>query len=139
MNFSAHIARWCAESNRPLNIVKDRQFQELMMAGRPSTSIPSPKTVSRDIKLAFERSRQRIDKIMKVCTNCVISSSHCHAQCCYRNILVKSTLERMPGHHRITVLLSHGRCTSTMKARSWSFCWISLRFLRYICFLLVHA
>jgi hypothetical protein len=63
---SVHIAKWVAESHRPLAIVKDRQFQELMMAGRPSTQIPSPMTVSRDIKVAFELSRARVDKILKV-------------------------------------------------------------------------
>ena len=68
-SFRAHIARWCAESNRPFAIVKDRQFHELMMAGRPSCFIPSPTTVGQDVKLAFERSRQRIDTILKVCSH----------------------------------------------------------------------
>ena len=36
------------------------------MAGRPSCKIPSPTTVGRDVKLAFERSCERIDKILKV-------------------------------------------------------------------------
>jgi hypothetical protein len=62
----AHIARWCAESNRPLNIVKDRQFEILMKTGRPGTSIPSPSTVTRDVKLVFERTRERINRILKV-------------------------------------------------------------------------
>ena len=30
------------------------------------THIPSPTTVSRDIKIVFEKSRERIDKILKV-------------------------------------------------------------------------
>ena len=42
----AHIARWCAKSNRSMNIVKDRQFEILMKTGWPGTSIPSPMTVS---------------------------------------------------------------------------------------------
>jgi hypothetical protein len=37
-----------------------------MKAGRPTTYIPSPSTVARDIKTLFEKSRQRIDKILKV-------------------------------------------------------------------------
>jgi hypothetical protein len=65
-NFRAHIARWCAENNRPHRIVKDRQFDILMKAGRPGTSLPSPMTVSHDIKAAFERCRERIDTILKV-------------------------------------------------------------------------
>lgn len=37
-----------------------------MKAGRPGTSLPSTMTVSRDIKAAFERCRERIDTILKV-------------------------------------------------------------------------
>jgi hypothetical protein len=62
----AHIARWCAESNRPMNVVKDRQFLHLMKAGRPGTSLPTPSTVARDVKASFEKCRERIDKILKV-------------------------------------------------------------------------
>ena len=61
----AHIARWCAESNRPMNLVKDRQFEYLMKAGRPGASIPSPMTVSRDIHASFKKCRDRIDTILK--------------------------------------------------------------------------
>jgi hypothetical protein len=115
--FSAHIARWCAESNRPLNIIKDRQFQELMTARRPSTSIPSPKTVFRDVKVAFEWSRQRIDKIMKVCITLFYSISS-HTQHYHRNIPVKSILGRTHGPQQITARSLHGQCISTMKAQS---------------------
>ncbi|KIL63556.1 hypothetical protein M378DRAFT_79508, partial [Amanita muscaria Koide BX008] len=52
-------------SNRPMNIVKDRQFRHLMKAGRPGTSLPTPMTVARDVKLCFETCRVRIDKILK--------------------------------------------------------------------------
>jgi hypothetical protein len=64
---SAQIARWCAESNQPLKIVKDRAFAVLMKAGRPGTTIPSPMTVSQDIDTAFERCCECIDQILKVC------------------------------------------------------------------------
>lgn len=63
----AHIARWCAENHCPLKIVKDREFAVLMKAAaRPSTNIPSPMTVSWDIKLAFDSSHEHIDRILKV-------------------------------------------------------------------------
>ena len=65
----AHIARWCAESNRPMNIVKDREFLHLMKAGRPGTSLPTPATVARDVKLSFKRCCERINKIIMVCFN----------------------------------------------------------------------
>ncbi|KAG6807412.1 hypothetical protein H0H92_007644 [Tricholoma furcatifolium] len=58
----ARIALWCAESNRPMKLVTDRQFTILMKAGRPGTSIPSPSTVSRDVKATFE---VRIDEIIR--------------------------------------------------------------------------
>jgi len=48
-----------------MNIVKDRHFEQLMKAGRPGTSLPSPMTVARDIKLSFDTCRSRIDKILK--------------------------------------------------------------------------
>ena len=62
----ARIVRWCAESNRPIKLVDDREFHSLMKAGRPGTSIPSQKTVSRDIHLAFEKCRLRVDQILQV-------------------------------------------------------------------------
>ena len=37
-----------------------------MKAGRPGTSIPTPVTVARDVKLSFEQCREHIDKILKV-------------------------------------------------------------------------
>ena len=44
--FSAHIVRWCAESNRPLTMIKDRQFIMLMKAGCPCSTLPLPRTIS---------------------------------------------------------------------------------------------
>ena len=72
----AHIVRWCTESNRPLNIVKDREFEVLMKAGRPGTMLPSASTVTRDVKAAFERCREHIDSLLKV-------SAKCRVHICY--------------------------------------------------------
>ena len=68
--YSAHIVRWVTESNRPRNIVNDREFEVLMKAGRPGTTLPSVSTVGRDINAAFERCRERIDKLLKVSSEC---------------------------------------------------------------------
>ncbi|KAF5377290.1 hypothetical protein D9615_006461 [Tricholomella constricta] len=57
--------RWISESLRSFNIVKDRGFITLMKSGRPGTYIPSPSTISRDVKLVFEKTRQRIAKILQ--------------------------------------------------------------------------
>ena len=52
-SFRAHIARWCAESNQPMNLVKDCEFNHLMKAGHPGTSIPTLATVGHDIKICY--------------------------------------------------------------------------------------
>lgn len=51
--FSAEIVHWVAESKRPFKIVNDHGFQSLMKTGRPEYHIPSPETVSRDVKRVF--------------------------------------------------------------------------------------
>ncbi|KAF8871159.1 hypothetical protein BD779DRAFT_1680589 [Infundibulicybe gibba] len=61
----AHIVRWCAESNCPPKIVGDREFAILMKAGWPTTTLPSAKTVMRDVKLSFDACRKRLDAILK--------------------------------------------------------------------------
>jgi hypothetical protein len=53
----AHIVRWVAESNRPLNIVEDREFRHILAAGRPEYSLPRRRIVARDLHAAYERSR----------------------------------------------------------------------------------
>ena len=60
------IVRWVTENLRPFSIVSDRGFQSLMKTGRPGYYIPSPSTVSRDVKLVFARSRQRIAAMLRV-------------------------------------------------------------------------
>lgn len=57
--------RWVAESKRPFNIVKDRGFQSLMKTGRPEYYIPSPNTVSRDVKKVFVNVRSRLAKMLQ--------------------------------------------------------------------------
>ncbi|KAG2053515.1 hypothetical protein BDR06DRAFT_982799 [Suillus hirtellus] len=49
----AELVCWVAESLRPFNIVKDRGFQCLMKTGRLEYYIPSPQTISHDVKLVF--------------------------------------------------------------------------------------
>ncbi|KAJ7050239.1 hypothetical protein C8F01DRAFT_1001087, partial [Mycena amicta] len=45
---------------RPFCIVKDRAYRFLMKSGRPSTYIPSPSTVARDVNELFTKTRDRI-------------------------------------------------------------------------------
>lgn len=60
------IAKWVSESMRPFKMVKDRGFLVLMKTGRPGYWVPSPTTVSRDVKVVFARSRSRIAKMLRV-------------------------------------------------------------------------
>ncbi|KAG6825117.1 hypothetical protein H0H92_004643 [Tricholoma furcatifolium] len=61
----ARIALWCSENNHPMKIVTDRQLATLMKAGHPGMTIPSPATISRNIKTAFEASHLQIDKLLR--------------------------------------------------------------------------
>lgn len=60
------FVRWVAESLRPFKIVKDRALLSLLKTGRPGYFVPSPSTVSRDLKVVFARSRNRIAKMLQV-------------------------------------------------------------------------
>jgi hypothetical protein len=57
-NCRAEIVRWVSENKHLFSIVKDRGFQTLMKTGRPNFHIPSPETVSRDVKDMFVRVRK---------------------------------------------------------------------------------
>jgi hypothetical protein len=61
----AHIAKWVAESNRPATIVSDPELVDLLTTGHPHLKVPSPNTVRRDVKAAYEKSRQHIIKLLK--------------------------------------------------------------------------
>jgi hypothetical protein len=62
----AEIVRWVSENTRPFSIVSDRGFKNLMKTGRPDYYLPSPSTVSRDVRVVFARSRQRIAALLRV-------------------------------------------------------------------------
>ena len=65
-NFRAHIARWCAKNNCPHRIIKDHQFDILMKARHLETSLPSPMTVSCNIRATFECCHECINTTLKV-------------------------------------------------------------------------
>lgn len=60
------FVRWISESKRPFKIVKDPGFRSLMKTGRPDCYIPSPETISRDVKKVFVAVRQRIAHMLQV-------------------------------------------------------------------------
>ena len=45
--------------------MKDRGFRALMKTGRPEYYLPSPATVSRDVRLVFARTRQRVATMLR--------------------------------------------------------------------------
>ncbi|KAF5324406.1 hypothetical protein D9619_011183 [Psilocybe cf. subviscida] len=61
----AVIVRWVTENHRPFNIVKDEAFNCMMKTGRTGQYIPSPSTVSKDVKGVFTRARSRIAKLLQ--------------------------------------------------------------------------
>jgi hypothetical protein len=65
-NNRAEIIRWVTESVQPFEIIKDRCFQSLMKTGRPEYYIPSPSTVSHDVRMVFSKTQQRIAKLLQV-------------------------------------------------------------------------
>ncbi|KIK78545.1 hypothetical protein PAXRUDRAFT_40912, partial [Paxillus rubicundulus Ve08.2h10] len=52
-------------SHRQHTHTETRHFQSLMKTGRPEYFIPSPLTVSRDVKLVFARTHQRVAKMLQ--------------------------------------------------------------------------
>lgn len=60
------IVQWVCESTRPFNVVKGCGFLTLMKTGHPGYYVPSPSTVSRDVKTVFVHSRNQIVKLLQV-------------------------------------------------------------------------
>ena len=60
------IVCWIAESKHPFAIVKDRGFRELIKTGHPEYWLPSPATVSRDVKHVFVSMRSLVASKLKV-------------------------------------------------------------------------
>ena len=42
----AHMVKWITESNRPANILTDREFISMLTASRPHITVPSPSTIT---------------------------------------------------------------------------------------------
>lgn len=62
----ALIALRCARSNRPFNIVCDEDYQLEVEMLRPGTVIPSPSTVSRDIRAIYLEMSKLVRAYFKV-------------------------------------------------------------------------
>ncbi|KAF8060165.1 hypothetical protein FPV67DRAFT_1423908, partial [Lyophyllum atratum] len=62
----AEICRWVCEAKRPFKIIADRALLSILKTGRPGRHIPSPATISRDVKRVFLRVRERIARMLQV-------------------------------------------------------------------------
>ena len=60
----AHLVKWVVESNRPAEILNDRELRTLLTAGCPKLEIPTPTTLHRDICASYEKCRDRIAKLL---------------------------------------------------------------------------
>lgn len=58
--------KWVAQSLRPFSVVQDPSFLTLMKTGRPGYYVPSPSTVSRNVKTVFARTRRRTAQLLRV-------------------------------------------------------------------------
>src|SRR5882724_3989881 len=63
----AKMVWWVAQSQRPFEVVTDHGFQCLMKTGRPDYYIPSPTTVSWDVKRVFVNVCKWMAKMLQVC------------------------------------------------------------------------
>jgi hypothetical protein len=61
----AHLVKWIVESNRPPEILNDRELRTLLTAGRPKLEIPTPTTLRRDIRAAFDNCQDRVAKLLQ--------------------------------------------------------------------------
>ncbi|KAF5325785.1 hypothetical protein D9611_000913 [Ephemerocybe angulata] len=64
-NHRALLAMRCATNMRPFNFVQDPMYRAEVDMLRPGTSIPDPTTVSRDVKLLYEKMSIHVGKYFK--------------------------------------------------------------------------
>ena len=68
------------ENFQSINIVKDCQLKDLLLAGHPGATIPSLSTVTRDVNKVFRMSKKKVEELLKVCIMVEVSSYSNHLQ-----------------------------------------------------------
>lgn len=71
---SVVTARWVSESARPFNIVEDRCYRWLQCEGRPDRYVPNRKKVSKDVKILYERVKEKLAEELQVRNICMMDS-----------------------------------------------------------------
>jgi len=102
---SARVVKWVTENNRPANIVNDPELRNLLSAGRPHISIPSPSTVSRDINASFLKCRERVAKLLHVMPFTCILCNLIELMQTFRSTPDVCTSQPMLGRHPTTMHL----------------------------------
>ena len=64
--FRVKLALWVARHHRPFSIVEDEELIDIFMDLNNKVEVPSPKTVSRDVKEIFQISRAKVAEILQV-------------------------------------------------------------------------
>ena len=60
--------KWMCESQRPFAIANDKGYHRNMKIGRPHQYIPPADTISRDVRYVFIRAREKIARLLQVCS-----------------------------------------------------------------------
>src|ERR1700677_1754525 len=103
---------------RPFDVVNDHEFQCLIKTGRLEHYLPSPSTVSRDVKRVFVKARIRMAKMLQVSADLVILlnfSQNCLT--CHRSMREPLVSEQTRGRHPTTKRSLPSLCISKSMAR----------------------
>jgi hypothetical protein len=65
--FRIKLALWAVQCHRPFAIIADPEFIEILTDLNNKIIVPSPSTLSRDVKEIFSMSRLKVASILQVC------------------------------------------------------------------------
>ena len=96
----ANHVRWMCESKRPFAIAKDGGYHRNMKIGWPHQYIPSPETISRDVRVVFVEARKHMSRLLKVRQITPMSDPSNHILLT-RRMTADSILQQIAGLRRI--------------------------------------
>jgi hypothetical protein len=65
------LALWAVRRHRPFAIVADPEFIDILIDLNNKVTVPSPTTLSRDVREIFSMSRLKVASILQVCFLCI--------------------------------------------------------------------
>jgi hypothetical protein len=63
---SCEVVKWVVQSMQPFSIVEDEGFKMLMKTRRPNHYILKRRTVTRDVRYVFKKTKERVAKILHI-------------------------------------------------------------------------